>query len=296
MHKIVPNLWFDGNAAEAADFYATAFPRTSVTHTEYYPTENLPDFQKHLAGKPLTVQFEVDGYPFVCINAGPEFPINPAVSFMLNFDPSVDDAAHAHLDDVWAALMDGGTALMPLDSYDFSPHYGWVQDRYGVTWQLILTNPAGEPRPFVVPSLLFGNTAQNKGREALDYYTSVFAEARVGTLATYAEQTGLAAPGAVMFADFELFGQWFALTDSPAEHAFTFSPGVSLVVRCEDQAEIDRYWDALSAVPEAEQCGWCVDRFGLSWQIVPADMERYVSRPGAYQKMLQMKKIDLSGF
>jgi len=113
MQKIVPSLWFDHVAADAARFYAEAIPGTTVTDTQYYPLEGLLDFQQEFAGKELTVEFEVQGYRFVAINAGPEFRVNPSVSFMLNFDPSRDERAREHLDEVWAALSDGGTELMP---------------------------------------------------------------------------------------------------------------------------------------------------------------------------------------
>jgi len=185
---------------------------------------------------------------------------------------------------------------MPLGEYDFSPHYGWVQDRYGVSWQLILTDPGGDPRPFIVPSLLFGDGVQNRAGEALDFYAEVFPGTRKGTLVRYSEQVGPATPGAVMFADLEIVGQWFAVMDSGVDQGFSFTCGVSLMLECADQAELDRYWEQLSAVPEAEQCGWCADRFGVSWQVVPANLGELMQTPGAYQKLLEMKKIDTSAF
>lgn len=296
MQKLVPSLWFDHTATEAAAFYASALPHTRVTDTQYYPSEGLPDFQKDFAGLPLTVEFEVAGFRFVAINAGPEFPVNPSVSFMLNFDPSRDDAAREHLDATWAALADGGRTLMPLGSYDFSSHYGWIQDRFGVSWQLILTDPAGEPRPFVVPSLLFGDGVQNRAGEAVNFYSRVFPGSRVGTLARYPTQVGPAHAGSVMFCDLEVLGQWIALMDSGVEQQFSFTCGVSIILECADQTELDHYWSVLSAVPEAEQCGWCVDRFGLSWQVVPVNIAELMQTPGAYQKLLAMKKIDIAAF
>lgn len=296
MQKIVPNLWFDHNAAEAASFYASVFPQAHVTATQYYPSGGLPDFQREFAGQELVVEFEIGGYRFIAINAGPEFTINPSVSFMLNFDPSVDSSAREHLDDLWAALAEGGHVLMPLGEYAFSRRYGWVQDRFGVTWQLILTDPAGEPRPFVIPSWLFGDGVQNRAGEAIDFYASVFPGTRVGNLVRYPEQVGPAAPGSVMFGELEILGQWFAAMDSGAEQDFSFTCGVSLMLECDDQAEIDRYWSQLSAVPEAEQCGWCADRFGVSWQVVPANLGELMQAPDAYQKLLGMKKIDIAGF
>ena len=296
MQKIVPSLWFDHVAAEAANFYAEVLPGATVTDTQYYPTEGLLDFQQEFAGKELTVEFEVQGYRFVAINAGPEFRVNPSVSFMLNFDPSRDEQAREHLDEVWAALSDGGSELMPLGEYEFSPHYGWIQDRFGVSWQLILTDAAGEPRPFVIPNVLFGGAAQNRAGEAMEYYTSVFEGARTGDVWRYPDAVGPAPAGGIMFGELNLFGQWFALMDSAVEQDFTFNPGVSLMLQCEDQEELERYWHELSAVPEAEQCGWLVDRFGLSWQVVPANMSELMQAPGFFEKLMAMKEIEISAF
>jgi predicted 3-demethylubiquinone-9 3-methyltransferase (glyoxalase superfamily) len=147
MQKITPNLWFNGNAREAAEFYVSVFPDGRIVSTEYYPDsaeEGLADFQLDMAGKPLTVEFEIGGTRYVAINAGPEF---------------------------------------------------------------------------------------------------------------------------------------------------TFSESVSFAVNCKDQAEIDYYWEKLSAVPESEQCGWCKDKFGLSWQIVPENMNELMKKPGAYKTLMNQHKI-----
>ena len=147
--KITPNLWFDGNAKEAVEYYVSVFPDSKIIATKYYPTEGLADFQKEMAGKELTVEFELNGQRFVAINAGPEFKFNEAVSF------SID---------------------------------------------------------------------------------------------------------------------------------------------CKDQEEIDYYWEKLSKVPEAEQCGWCKDQYGLSWQVVPENMEELMKRPGAFGKLMQMHKLVITDF
>jgi predicted 3-demethylubiquinone-9 3-methyltransferase (glyoxalase superfamily) len=147
MKKITPNLWFDGNAKEAVDFYVSVFPDSKIIATEYYPKskeEGLADFQLNLAGKVLTVEFELSGNQFVAINAGPEFKFNEAVSFS---------------------------------------------------------------------------------------------------------------------------------------------------IPCKDQAEIDYYWSKLSAVPESEQCGWCKDKYGLSWQVVPSNMGELMQKPHAFKTLMQQKKI-----
>lgn len=297
--KIVPNIWFQGDADEAGEFYASALPRTTTSVSARYPDE-LPDWQREFAGKTLTVDVSIDGYLITLINAGTEFSPTPSISFMLNFDPLLFEGdaslARAQLDQTWGRLAEGGSVLMPLDEYPFSKRYGWVQDRYGATWQLVLTDPAGDPRPFVMPSLLFGGAAQNRAKEAIDFYTELFDDTAVGIVAEYPQPTGPAEAGSVMFSDFQLAGQWFAAMDSGAEQAGSFTSGVSLEVRCADQAEIDRMWEALSAVPEAEQCGWLVDRFGVSWQIVPENMGELMARPGAYERMLEMKKLVIADF
>lgn len=297
--KITPNLWFDGNAKEAADFYTSIFPDGKVISTEYYPKskeEGLADFQLELAGKPLTVEFELGGLKFIAINAGPEFKFNPSISFMLNFDPSKDEEAEAHLNELWEKLIEGGEALMPLDAYPFSKCYGWVKDRYGLTWQLILTDPQGEPRPFITPSLMFIGENNNHAEEAINFYVSVFKDAKLGNLARYEDDTGPAIKGSIMYGDFMLERQWFAAMDSGTEHDFKFNEAISLSVACKDQEEIDYFWEKLSTVPESEQCGWCKDKYGVSWQIVPENMGELVKKPGAFKKLMQMKKLVIADF
>ncbi|HEX5455968.1 MAG TPA: VOC family protein [Candidatus Saccharimonadales bacterium] len=297
--KITPNLWFDGNAKEAVDFYTSVFPEGKVNFTAYYPKskeEGLLDFQLELAGKPLTVEFELAGMKFTAINAGPEFKFTPSISFMLNFDPSQDEQAEEHLNELWEKLIDGGEALMPIDTYPFSKRYGWVKDRYGLTWQLILTNPEGEPRPFITPSLMFIGDNNNHAEEAINFYVSVFKDSKVGNLARYENDTGPANKGSIMYGDFALNGQWFAAMDSGVEHDFNFNEAISLSVSCKDQEEIDYFWEKLSTVPESEQCGWCKDKYGLSWQIVPENMGELMKRPDAFTHLMQMKKLVIADF
>lgn len=296
LNKITPNLWFDGNAKQAVEFYTSAFPDSKVISTEYYPHEGLLDFQKELAGKELTIEFELGDHRFVAINAGPDFQFNSSISFMVNFDPSRDEQARGHLDELWGRLIDEGEALMPLDAYPFSKRYGWVKDRYGLTWQLILTNPDGEPRPIIVPSLTFAGDATNHAEEAIEFYTSVFEDTKLGTIARYDEDTGPAKSGSLMFSDFTLAGQWFAAMDSASEKVITFNESISFSIACKDQQEIDYYWEKLSRVPESEQCGWCKDQYGLSWQVVPKDMDALMQGPNAFANMMQMKKIIIAGF
>ncbi|MFC5338622.1 VOC family protein [Leucobacter denitrificans] len=301
--RIIPNIWCTGTAEETGEFYARAFSSAGFSASSEvesrYPTEGLLDFQKPLAGKPLTVAVQIENTQLILVNAGPEFSPNPSISFMLNFDPLMFDGdeslARERLTGLARELGVGGTDLMPLGEYPFSALYVWVQDRYGVSWQLMLTNPEGDPRPFVIPALMFDGPSQDRAAEAADYYVSVFASTpggtEIGNRSPYGQPTGKASAEALAFGEFRIGEQWFMAADNGSGQDHGFTSGVSLQVNCDDQAEIDRLWEALSAVPQAEQCGWLVDQFGVSWQVVPTNMGELMEREGAFEHLLAMKKI-----
>ncbi len=149
----------------------------------------------------------------------------------------------------------------------------------------------------ITPNLWFDGNA----REAVEYYISVFQEGEIISTEYYpnSAEEGLAdfqkdMAGKELVIDFELFGQRFTAINAGPE--FKFNEAISFLVTCKDQEEIDYYWNKLSAVPAAEQCGWCKDKFGLSWQIVPQNMDQLMQRPGAYAKMMKMKKIVIADF
>jgi predicted 3-demethylubiquinone-9 3-methyltransferase (glyoxalase superfamily) len=290
---IIPHLWFDSQAKEAAAFYCTVFPDSKIDH--------IGEVRDTPSGDCDVVSFRLGGQPFMAISAGPLFRFTPAVSFIVNYDPARDKAARSALDAAWEKLVEGGEVLMPLDAYPFSTRYGWVQDRFGLSWQLILSNPEGEPRPFIVPSLLFTGQVCGKAEEAAEFYRAVFEGSRAGQMVRYPAGMEPDREGSVMFTDFRLGSStWFAAMDSAHPHGFEFNEAISFIVECEDQAEIDRYWERLSSVPEAEQCGWCKDRFGISWQIEPADLQRMMRSEDrarvdrVTQAFLGMKKLDLA--
>jgi len=142
----------------------------------------------------------------------------------------------------------------------------------------------------VSPFLWFNDNAE----EAVNYYAGVFKNAQVGEIVRYDAASAKASgrpEGSVLTVNFRLEDQEFtALNGGPV---YTFNEAVSFVVQCEDQEEIDYYWSKLSAVPEAEQCGWCKDKYGLSWQIVPGNLPELISSPAGMQAMIQMKKLDI---
>jgi predicted 3-demethylubiquinone-9 3-methyltransferase (glyoxalase superfamily) len=294
MQKITPHLWFDKEAKEAAEFYVSAFGGGSEV-TDITLIKDTP------SGDTEIVTFTLLGHDFMAISAGPVFRINPSVSFFVNFDPSRRPDAREALDDLWAKLAEGGTPLMPLDEYPFSQHYGWIQDRYGVSWQLILSNPEGDPRPDITPSLMFTKDAYGKAEEAMNFYISVFEDSQEGIIARYGPGREPDREGAVMYEDFRLFGQWFAAMDSAGRHDFTFNEAVSLIVHCGSQEEVDYFWEKLPEGGGSEGvCGWLKDRYGLSWQVIPTAMGEFLGGPDAEgrqratQAMLKMKKLDIA--
>ena len=292
MQKITPHLWFDKEAREAAEFYTSLFPDSQVT--------NITTLHDTPSGDSDIVSFELAGQSFMAISAGPLFKFNPSVSFFVNFDPSRDRDARNHLDTLWQGLSQGGTALMPLDKYPFSERFGWVQDKYGLSWQLILSDPEGEERPFIVPSLMFVGDVAGRAEEAINHYLSVFKNSKMGTIARYGPEQESDPEGTVMFADFMLEGQWFAAMDSAYEHNFAFNEAISFLVDCDSQEEIDYFWERLSAVPEAEQCGWLKDKFGVSWQISSAALREMLTKgtreqiDRVTQAFLPMKKLEVA--
>lgn len=148
----------------------------------------------------------------------------------------------------------------------------------------------------IVPCLWFDGNAE----EAVRFYVSVFKDARIKQVTHHGELTSKASgrpKGSVLAISFEIEGQPFLALDGGPE--FSFTPAISLMVSCETQAEVDHLWDRLSADPEAEACGWLKDRFGVSWQIVPAMLDRMISDedPARTERVMQvvlgMKKPDM---
>ena len=285
MQRITPHLWFDKEAVEAAELYTTTFPGSKVTHVS--TIKDTP------SGDCDVVSFELFGQPFQAISAGPYFRFTPAISFLVRC------ATPAQVDALWSKLAEGGSPLMPLDSYPFSDRYGWTTDRYGLSWQ-VMHDARGEIDQAIVPTLMFVGDVCGKAEEAAGHYTSVFPDSKIDHVDRYGEGDEPDRPGSVRHLYFALDGYKLACMDSARVHDFGFNEAISLMVACETQNEIDYYWDKLSAVPEAEQCGWLKDGFGVSWQIVPTALDELMSRGTEDQRarvtqaFLQMKKFDIA--
>lgn len=269
-NQIYPCLWFDGKAKEAAEFYCTVFENSKIT-----------------ADTPMVVNFEIAGKKFMGLNGGPMFTINPSISFFAVCE-SADE-----IDRKWKQLSEGGTVMMALDSYPWGERYGWCQDKFGVNWQLILRSMDDEK---IIPTLMFTRGNSGKTEAAINFYTSIFRNSEITVISKY-EKGEPDVEGYIKHARFRLNGQLFAAMDSSGPHPFVFSEGVSIVVDCETQEEIDHYWNKLTEGGTESQCGWLKDRFGVWWQIVPAVLEKLMSDPErsgrVVQAFLKMKKFDI---
>lgn len=271
-NQIYPCLWFDGKAKEAAEFYCSVFPGTFIA------SEN-----------PLVVTISSAGQKFMFLNGGPHFVLNPSISFFVVCE-TVDE-----VDTAWTKLLEGSSVLMPLDKYDWSEKYGWLQDKFGVNWQLSFGKMEDVGQKFT-PTLMFTQHNAGNAEKAIQFYTSVFENSSVRGILRYSANEG-DVEGTVKHAQFSLNNHVFMAMDSSLAHQFSFNEASSLVVECATQDEIDYYWEKLSAVPEAEQCGWLKDQFGVSWQIVPEILEQLMSDPSRSERVvnafLQMKKFDI---
>ena len=285
MQKIIPHLWFDKEAKEAADFYVSTFPKSKIKYT--IMLHNTP------SGSVDIVTFELLGLEFQAISAGPLFKFNPSVSFL------VTCRTKEEVDAIWKKLLHGGQVLMELGAYPFSERYGWVQDQFGLSWQIMYSSGA-DVKQKITPAIMFVGGVCGKAEEAINFWISGFRAAKVDTIQRYSKGEEPDKEGTIKYASFSLFGQEFGAMDSAYEHQFEFNEAISFIVNCESQEEIDSYWKKLSAVPEAEQCGWLKDKYGLSWQVVPASMDEMLRGVDqekidrVTQAMLVMKKLDMA--
>ncbi len=282
MPRIIPHLWYDDNAREARDFYCRVF------HQEQ---QNKPvNFDGTPSGKVELLEMSLFGQTFNLISAGPYFKFNPSISFLVNCNSEEEVGRY------WTEFGKNAHIMMPLDSYPFSRAYGWLEDKYGLSWQFYYTEKATQK---IIPTLMFVGENCGKAEEAVDLYTQVFGASGIGAISRYEKEEGDNKEGTIQHIDFKLEGTGFAAMDSGYKHNFTFNEAISFLVECRTQEEIDYYWEKLSAHPEAEQCGWLKDRYGVSWQIVPQVLGEMMKRGGAEKRakiteaFLKMKKFDI---
>jgi predicted 3-demethylubiquinone-9 3-methyltransferase (glyoxalase superfamily) len=284
MQKITSHLWFDRDAVQAAEFYTSAFldsKLNSVTKLHGTPSGTVD-----------IVSIDLMGQDFTLISAGPLFKFNPSISFLVACKTKKD------VDELWAKLFEGGIALMELGEYPFSERYGWLQDRYGLSWQIMFMGGYGILQN-ITPTLMFTDKQCGRAEEAINFYASVFRDSEVGDILRYSKGEEPDRGGTIKHAAFRLEGMEFAAMDSARVHDIAFNEAISFIVHCETQDDIDYYWERLSADLQAEQCGWLKDRFGVSWQIVPAILDEMLQDQDGEraarvtEAFLKMKKLDI---
>lgn len=265
--KIIPALWFDHQANEAFDFYSDILPQS-----------------KTITQSTSVVEAELFDQKFIGINGGPLFRPNPSISFTILLEDK------ALIQEIWNKLEKQGKALMPLQRYEFSELYGWVEDRYGFSWQLFYADSSNYGDQRILPSLMFGGAQQGQCDQALKFYQTLFPDFRSDMRVPYPDGEFI---GQVMYSQFTLRGTTLTAMDSGIAQDFSFNEAVSLTIPCNDQQEIDYFWDRLTADGQESNCGWCKDPFGVSWQVVPKEISELLRHPQAMERFQRMKKIDL---
>lgn len=282
---IIPCIWFESDVEAIAEWYVSKFPDSFIDYTT-----KLMDTP---SGETTIVTVSLSGQFFQLLGAGPLKERNPSISYMVTFPTSEE------VDTLWSELSEGAEVLMPLDTYDFSERYGWLKDKHGVSWQIM--HSGGMDIQTVTPCFLFVGDVFGRAEAAMHDWISIFPDSYVleDHMIRYGTTDGPELKGKLNYARFVLSGREFVTMDSTENHQFAFNEMQSLIAFCESQAEIDDYWAKLSAVPEAEQCGWLKDRYGVSWQIVPWEMEEMLTTGTKEQlariteAFLPMKKIDV---
>lgn len=247
VQQLIPHLWFDDQAEQAAQFYTSLFAGSRIGPVTRYGKEGF-EIHGQLEGRVMTVGFELAGYRFIALNGGPQFTFTPTISFFVMCETAGD------IDDLWRRLSDGGVALMALGRYGWSEKYGWLQDRYGLSWQLSLGTVADVGQK-ITPCLMYTGAQQGRAEEAIHWYTRIFNDSSITSIFRYGAGEG-GQEGTVKHARFRLNGETFMAMDSGVVHAFTFNEAISLLVDCTSQEDIDYFWEKLSegGDPQAQQC------------------------------------------
>jgi predicted 3-demethylubiquinone-9 3-methyltransferase (glyoxalase superfamily) len=281
MNKISTCLWFDGQAEDATNFYVSIFAPAKILSVTRY-TEAGAKMSGQKQGSVMLIDTEIMGLGIQALNGGPIFKPSPSFSYSLAF------SSEQELDEAWRQLSTGGEVRMALDKYPWSPKYGWTKDKFGIDWQMSLV--PGQRR--IVPSLLFTDALFGRGKEAVDFYLSIFANSRIEMMAEEPNTK------TIMYCDLTLDGQHVTLMEGSGKHGHVFTHANSFVISCKNQKEIDHFTQKLSDGGVIEDCGWVKDKFGVSWQVVPEFMKTVMTDPAKTEKvmraMMGMKKLDLA--
>jgi predicted 3-demethylubiquinone-9 3-methyltransferase (glyoxalase superfamily) len=271
--KITPCLWFNGQAKEAAALYCSVFENAKIT-----------------AQSPIVTAISVSEQGLTLLDGGPMYKPNPSISFYYICE-KVEE-----LNRIWNSFSKEGTVMMPLDKYPWGEKYGWISDKYGISWQFAFGNISDVGQK-ITPCMLFTGKQYGRAEEAITFYSSIFKNTTIDGVLRYGATEPPDTEGKVKHAQVNLGGNKLMLMESAAPHNFTFSEGVSLTIHCETQEEIDHYWGKLTESGEESMCGWLKDKFGVSWQIIPTILSKIMSDPAkagkAAQAFMAMRKLNI---
>ncbi|MEO9022159.1 MAG: VOC family protein [Ginsengibacter sp.] len=285
--KIDILLWFDSNAEEAVDYYISCFNNSKTGSISRYD-EASAKASGRPTGSVLTKSFQLNGQKFIALNGGPVYKFTPCISF------SVTCETEEEINELWEKLSLGGKTLMEFKTYPFSKKYGWVEDKFGLSWQLNLTGDKQK----INPLLMFTGKQAGKAEEAIHFYTSLFKKSEIINVVHYAEGQG-EPKGNIGHGRFLLNDEEFLAMDSSQKFDYNFTPAVSFLVYCETQQEVDYFWEKLTDGGKEVECGWLEDKYGVSWQIVPTVFMELLNQPDkekskrVMQAMMKMKKFDI---
>jgi predicted 3-demethylubiquinone-9 3-methyltransferase (glyoxalase superfamily) len=268
---LYPCLWFDGNAKQAAEFYCSVFQNSKIVDDN-----------------PLVVTFELNGKQIMGLNGGPIFKFNPSISLFVYCETLEETNS------VWNKLIEGGKELIPIDKYPWSERYGWLEDKFGFTWQISIQD-SDDSKLTITPAMLFTGNQFGRAEDAINFYSSVFDNSSTDILIHYEDNDPN--KGKVLYSEFRLNHYNIIAMDGPGVHEYTFNEAVSFTVSCRTQEEIDYYWNRLTEGGTEGQCGWLRDKFGVWWQIVPEILTTLMNDPSKSDRVInafmQMKKFEI---
>lgn len=271
--QITPCLWFNGQAKEAGAFYSSHFANAKI-----------------VAQSPIITEIAVSGHHITLLDGGPMYQPNASISLFYVCE------TEAEITGLWNAFSEGGAVVMPLGKYDWGEKHGWLNDKYGVSWQFWL-GKVEEIGQRLIPCFSFGDKAYGHAEDALNYYSTIFKNPQPEGIVRYGSQEAPNEEGKVKHAQMAFNGQKFLFMDVVQANYAAFSEGVSLTVHCETQDEIDYYWEKLTESGKESMCGWLEDKYGVSWQIIPTILTKIMSNPAkagkAAQAFMQMRKFDI---
>jgi predicted 3-demethylubiquinone-9 3-methyltransferase (glyoxalase superfamily) len=267
-------LWYDHNVESAFDQYSQAFPDTSFGRDNDYV------YSLDLMGN------ELSG-----IHGGPHFKHSPAASMFVLLDSKEE------VEQAWVSLSTGGQVIMKLENYPWSEYYGYCADAYGVSWQVMLRGSIPHIESSVAPCLLFVNEKNGLAHQAIEDYIRIFNGEKI-SVSTYPEIEGESPK--ILHAIIALEDHFqLRIMDGEGQHEFDFTEAMSFIVEVKNQDELDHYWHALTAGGGQEsKCGWCKDKYGVSWQVVPKGLSQMLHHPrhgkSIQEALLLMQKIEIS--